>query len=205
MTPQNGKGMRCGSLDKRNEELIFKFYPTILDNAGNIVKPSVERSADSSTASNRTPDSSTVTPQNSSLQEADNNTTSQAAAAPAQSIPNASIAQPAQQTAQVSQRIIGIVVSIDNHGHGDIKPPYHAAKLDKESIKKACAEVINDLVKLQIIEPVRGENLGGGTATAESFSIKYDKYFNVIEQLKLLNLNLHIMHFQKMHGEMALS
>ena len=184
--PKDGKNpyyipFSTGVLDKRNEELIFKFYPTILDNAGNIVKPSVERSADSSTASNRTPDSSTVTPQNSSLQEADNNTTSQAAAAPAQSIPNASIAQPAQQTAQVSQRIIGIVVSIDNHGHGDIKPPYHAAKLDKESIKKACAEVINDLVKLQIIEPVRGENLGGGTATAESFSIEYDKYFNVAE------------------------
>ena len=184
--PKNGKNpyyitFSTGVLDKRNEELIIKFYPTILDNAGNIVKPSVERTADASTDSNRTPDSSTVTPQNSSLQEADNNTATQATTSPAQSTAGASAAQPAQQPAQTSQRIIGIVVSIDNHGHGDVKPPYHAAKLDKESIKKAVVEVINDLVKLQIIEPVRGENLGGGTATAESFSIEYDKYFNVAE------------------------
>ena len=184
--PKNGKNpyyitFSTGVLDKRNEELIIKFYPTILDNAGNIVKPSVERTADASTDSNRTPDSSTVTPQNSSLQEADNNTATQATTSPAQSTAGASAAQPAQQPTQTSQRIIGIVVSIDNHGHGDVKPPYHAAKLDKESIKKAVVEVINDLVKLQIIEPVRGENLGGGTATAESFSIEYDKYFNVAE------------------------
>ena len=184
--PKNGKNpyyitFSTGVLDKRNEELIIKFYPTILDNAGNIVKPSVERTADASTDSNRTPDSSTVTPQNSSLQEVDNNTAAQATTSPAQSTAGASAAQPAQQPTQTSQRIIGIVVSIDNHGHGDVKPPYHAAKLDKESIKKAVVEVINDLVKLQIIEPVRGENLGGGTATAESFSIEYDKYFNIAE------------------------
>ena len=197
--PKDGKNpyyipFSTGVIDKRNEELIIKFYPTILDNAGNIVKPTAEKPADASTAAPAaapaTPDSSTVTPQNSSLQEADETAAAQPTASPAQpATADASTAQPTQQASQAPQGTIGIVVSIDNHGHGDIKPPYHAAKLDKESIKKAFTEVISDLVKLQIIEPVRGENLGGESkqettqpvATPESFSIEYDKYFNVAE------------------------
>ena len=169
--PKDGKNpyyinFNTGIKDKRGYEVIFIFYPTLLDANGQIIKPQS--------------------------------------------------AEPLKQPIQGA--VVGIAATFFNHGHGESKPPYHPAKLDKESIKAAYLAVVNDLKDAQFIEPERGKQLGSrdevsqqpaqpaaqpAAATPQpagnsqnisaSFNITYSDMFNLAESFMgtLSYLNVH--------------
>ena len=162
------KEQKTGVTDLRGNEIIINYYPALINADGTPVDPTSFIKAN--------------TNKNESLQEAEGNTPI---------APNRSAGAPVRTDIQGTASpagIVGIAVAIRNiismkdNTLGSKLAPFHTAKIDsKDSIKAALVALIKDLVTAQLIEPGRGENLGGGTATAESFSIEYDKYFNVAE------------------------
>ena len=181
------KELPTGVKDKRGLDIVFNYYPALVTEDGSPVDPTPYIKAESAAG---------VKNNNESLQEADGNDAS-AAGQPSASTQGPDTSVGTQNTAKPQQGaqgatpapagILGVAISCRNiiSAKANQILPFHTAKIDKESIKNAIIALINDLVKAQLIEPVRGENLGGGnrqtTATAESFSIEYDKYFNVAE------------------------
>lgn len=150
-----------GIQDKRGNEVILFYYPTLLDNAGNILMPSNPGTQGSSSGTQGS---------TSGTQGTTSGTTS------------GTQGTTTNNSNTGTQGTIGIIISIAPISvklQTSNEISCHPAKLDKESIKNAAKETINDLVKSGVLEPVRGETIG--TEKKESFTIEYDSTFNIAE------------------------
>lgn len=104
------------------------------------------------------------------------------------------VSQEAQPQVKVPNgAMVGIVIAINNIVTNQVKDSdklkniqlFHAAKLDKESIKAALSATIKDLITVGNIEAPRNIKLGGDDNqqdnVSSSFTVEYDKYFNIAE------------------------
>jgi len=160
-TGKNGyyKELPTGVKDKRGLEIVFNYYPALISEDGNPVDPTpfIKAEQEAAAKANSTENQGTTT-----------------------------------ETTPTPTGILGVavacrnIISAKDTALGNQIVPFHTAKIDKESIKNAITALINDLIKLKLIEPVRNTNLGGETetqqtATSDSFNIVYDKHFNIAE------------------------